>query len=846
MPRIGRIILGLAWLSAGPAALAQSGTAPCRDWPEWRGPLSSGAASAGWQLVESLDKARLAWTSDPVGLSGCGHGSPDHLATGFCDPVIVGGRVYLFWFERSGQAQVQWERIEHSKSFGMRLIDQAYRDANEVAAQKEFNADDVFVCLDAATGRTIWKRCFHQRGFNHRKVYSPLCVPCVRDGRLYGLGSAGSVYCLDAATGKPLWQSDVGKAAEQFEQMREMCRRSGARGVEPAGFNHGVTVAEGVVVVGDSGSPLGGRGSNPRRGEAGLVGLDGRTGRRLWHVPDCLHRWGTPARWRHDGREYILAAGRQRMVAVEPRTGKVLWELPGQISDSVTLAVSGDHVVVNTNKTKDPTGDGPTCYSIDLNGARKLWTLPPAGDLFICHVGAVIMGPHAYVRTSAGLACVELATGKLLGTTGPFGHAYSGYVGGDGLLFDMRLRACRAYPDFKMLDGQLPGSPQFGFIQSPAYADGRVYLRGRTNIYCYDFRKDAQPTPAAPRNGRDEARPSTATALAEKVQSSDWLARVAAAEMLRATGPKATLAAAPVLRRLLAAAIAARDWGDTELLLETLLAVDRPSAAAAAGDLARLLDAQDYSSTMLACHGLAMLGPDAAPAVASLAKLLKAEPADLAVAAARTLCAIGPKAAATAPKLLALLDAQDEELSYHALKALLHVGPPKQALGDLIDRAVRHPWVGNKADHCVLPRYTSYAVCLLSLLGRDDVPLLLSKARQLLDSRANFRGLPSGDVVADYMSALEIMEAAYVIDPGALKAAQAVVEATIAGTKGRNLGEAGGRLKLLQMELAGSIDIRDPWGYAKMQAESAARKARELKELKKNAPTRPPATNVLE
>jgi outer membrane protein assembly factor BamB len=754
------------------AALAAMPSPSRADWPEWRGPSCSGAASSGCELVDSLDKARLAWKSEPVGLSGCGHGSPDHLATGFCDPVIAGGRVYLFWFERSGEGRVEWERIAHSRSFGMRLIREAYRDPNEVDGQSRYNADDVILCLDAATGRPLWKRVFRERGFNHRKVYSPLCVPAVSGGRLYALGSAGSVYCLDAVTGKSVWRSDVGKAAEQFEQMRELCARTGVRGFEPMAFNHAVSVIDGVVVVGDSGSPLGGRGGDARERDAGMVGLDAATGRRLWQVPHCLHRWGMPGRWRHQGREYAVAACGTRMVALAPPTGKVLWELAGPVSDSVTLAISGDYVVVNTNKTKDPKGDGPTCYRLGLEGATKLWSLPPAGSLFICHVGAAILGEHAYVLTSDGLQCVELAGGKVLGAIRPFGHAYSGYAGGDGMLWDPKLKAVGAWPNFRPLDGQLPDAPTTGFIHSPAYADGRVYLRGRTNIYCYDFRKNAA---AATPGG----------------------------------APPATMPAA----------------------------ADAPEPIPPVPQLIALLNRGDYASVMRACDALETLKSDAAPAVPALAALLKADQPALAVA--KTLCAIGPKAAQAVPTLLALAKGDNEELAYHALKAVMHVGPPKDLMGELIDLVVKHPWMGDKVDGAVLPGYSSYVACLLSLGGPDAVGLLLAKAQANFDKSAKMRGLPSGDLIGDYMAGANMITAACMADPKAKADVRKMVEAVMEANKGKNLATAGQRLRLIQMDLAGTIDLKDPWGVAKVRADSEAKKAAEQQELKAKAPKTP-------
>ena len=117
-----------------------------------------------------------------------------------------------------------------------------------------------------------------------------------------------------------------------------------------------------------------GEGAAPvaKRGAVGMVGLDADTGRRLWTIPNCLDKVGSPAIWRHGEKAYFLAAG-ERMIAVEPKTGKILWTIGGpddRITDGCASAVSGDFVVVNKNMAKQthkklgPQHRGPSCYRL--------------------------------------------------------------------------------------------------------------------------------------------------------------------------------------------------------------------------------------------------------------------------------------------------------------------------------------------------------------------------------------------------------------------------------------------------------------------------------------------------
>ena len=94
-------ILGLIALltPGGPAGAGErSGTA---DWLSWRGD-GSGASHSGAEMVDSLDEAKLAWQSEPAGLSGCMYpgGNP---GTGWCDPIIADGRVFCTGSRAAGR-----------------------------------------------------------------------------------------------------------------------------------------------------------------------------------------------------------------------------------------------------------------------------------------------------------------------------------------------------------------------------------------------------------------------------------------------------------------------------------------------------------------------------------------------------------------------------------------------------------------------------------------------------------------------------------------------------------------------------------------------------------------------
>src|SRR5262245_5076142 len=75
--------------------------------------------------------------------------------------------------------------------------------------QEQRGESEAVVCLDAATGRTLWS---HPDAARHEDVQGgagPRATPTFAEGRLFALGATGILNCLDAGTGDRLWSRDI-------------------------------------------------------------------------------------------------------------------------------------------------------------------------------------------------------------------------------------------------------------------------------------------------------------------------------------------------------------------------------------------------------------------------------------------------------------------------------------------------------------------------------------------------------------------------------------------------------------------------------------------------------------
>jgi outer membrane protein assembly factor BamB len=338
------------------------------------------------------------------------------------------------------------------------------------------DTDDTMLCLEAATGRTLWKTAFKERGLNFNGGAGPHMTPCFAEGRVFGVGSAGAIHALDAGTGAVLWESTVGPEAERAEQLRRDCHAKRLMPVVNLDFCGTPLCVDGVLACNDN--------------AGGMVGLDAATGRRRWGpVTNCLRKTGSPVVWRHDGTNYLIAVW-DRAVCVAPRTGQVVWEIAEGASSESTPAVSGD-ILVTGGGGKGQTG--LTGFRMSPAGATRLWH---ADGKWNGHVTSpLIHNGHAYCFGGGGDAvCIEIATGQVAGTASFYSvRTCSSFVGMDGRVIRPHLYNKLLFYDanarnFRQL-GDLWVAPSYAECTTPAVSDGRMFFRGKDCVYAYDLRR---------------------------------------------------------------------------------------------------------------------------------------------------------------------------------------------------------------------------------------------------------------------------------------------------------------------------------------------------------------------
>lgn len=484
---------GVCLAGAG-AAENKSGSPEAADWPQFLGPNHDGVVGGGTKLLDSWPKTgpKLLWKSDAL---------PEAPTWGIGSPVVSGGKVYTFscvFQPQSGVtpidaemvASLQDKKAGHEKDMEWITANQGkevktYHEFERMLRARWYNythghwcarellkhaktlfdkgqkAVETFICLDAVTGKELWRKevvvsCPPAPAYEG-EGYGFSGVPAVCKDKAYFAGAC-ALYCVDTKqNGAVVWQVK--------------CEGS-----------HGAPIVLNDVVYLMSKE---------------LAAFDAATGKELWRRPEIKSDYSTPGVWNQNGKTYLLCScygyrgpDPVMIYCVDAKDGKIAWKLnAGTHSVRATPVTSGDIMVLR--------GGGSTeAYRISPEKTEKLWTAQ-AGD----HASTpVIFGDAVYCCTraySSRLVCVlNLKTGAILcSQDGRASTTSSSPALADGKIFIMDssggLYGFKATPD---------KYEEVGYVQSgaarcssPAVAGGKLYLRLKDGVACYDLTAAGNP-----------------------------------------------------------------------------------------------------------------------------------------------------------------------------------------------------------------------------------------------------------------------------------------------------------------------------------------------------------------
>ena len=296
-------------------------------------------------------------------------------------------------------------------------------------------ADDVVMCLDAATGSELWR--FKAPGFPSGRASSS--TPAVVDGKVYAALSE-KLYCLEAEGGKVVWEQAL----------------AGKKGPASSPL-----VLEGKVYLLQN----------------SLTAWDAATGAELWKNAEVKGSNSSPVAWK----QLIVANSQGQVVATDRETGKTVWAVPG--GGDATPAVVGDTLVVTS------TLDGKNLIAYDLSdtGAKERWSYGFLAQRY--SASPIVHEGYVYHLCSDRHLCLDLATGAVKWDRQAQSSISSPLLAdGKLLVYENRggfISLLRAGSD----SYEVVGKAKVGalYCASPALVGKTLYLRTAKSVAAYQF-----------------------------------------------------------------------------------------------------------------------------------------------------------------------------------------------------------------------------------------------------------------------------------------------------------------------------------------------------------------------
>jgi outer membrane protein assembly factor BamB len=380
------------------------------DWPCWRGPDHNGISKeTHWKDAWPTSGPPIVWRAN--------------VGTGFSAVVISNGRLFTLG--------------------------------------NTADKDCVF-CLDALTGKEIWKHSYDAPTDPKAFEGGPTASPAVDGDRVYTLSRQGDLFCFEAASGKVVWNKNIATDTDQR--------------VPGWGLSGSPIVHEELLLL--------------NVGDAGLA-LDKMTGKVVWSSERKDAGYSSPMPFRRGGECFAIVSSEDAYSAVNVRTGKVLWHIDWPTRYGVNAAdpiVHGDEVLISSGYNK-----GTALFPMTPGEPKPVWK----NKVLRTQINSAVLidgfvyGIDGDSGAKAKLTSVEWKTGTVKWSEASVG--FGSLTAADGKLIVLSdegvMMIAPASPEkfvpsakAKVLDGKC--------WTVPVLANGRVYCRNAAgDLVCVDLNR---------------------------------------------------------------------------------------------------------------------------------------------------------------------------------------------------------------------------------------------------------------------------------------------------------------------------------------------------------------------
>jgi outer membrane protein assembly factor BamB len=228
--------------------------------------------------------------------------------------------------------------------------------ANKIYLNTRQGDQEVILCLDAATGKELWKNSYAAiavTGPSASQHPGPRGTPAVSNGKIVTFGASGILSCLDASTGKLVW------------------RKENPTNAFPAFFTGtSPLIVDGMCII-----HLG------KKDDGQVIAYDLNSGNEKWKWAGEGPSYSSPSVMTIDGKKLLIVITEKNIMALGLTDGKQLWQIATPVQqrfyNCVSPYIDGQNIYLSGQ------GTGTKAIRVEKSGneyvTKELWSNTEVG-----------------------------------------------------------------------------------------------------------------------------------------------------------------------------------------------------------------------------------------------------------------------------------------------------------------------------------------------------------------------------------------------------------------------------------------------------------------------------------
>lgn len=408
------------------------------NWPQWRGPLATGAAEKGNPPVIFSETKNLKWKTP---IPGKGHATP----------VVWGNNIIVQTAVPTTEKGDTTLKSEASRMPG---------------TSTNFIQEYKVILVDKETGKINWEKTVASEmpiEDTHKLGSWASNSPCTDGKNIYAYFGSRGIFCLDFE-GNILWQKDFG----QIQKVMNF-----GEGESPFLYK------DRIFIQWDS------------EDKSFMVALDKNTGEEVWRVDrDEKSSWATPFAVEINGNIQVITCATNQVRSYNYYTGEILWTSSGLTRNVIPNPVYADGILYVMSGFR-----GNALQAIDLSKASGditgsdaiLWTYNQDTPYTPCPL--LMDGKLYFLRANNGeLTCLDAKTGKVYYSKEKLegiGNLYSSPSGIGDRFYIAAENICLVVKAGEKFEIMSSNELNDNFHASPVIIDNKLILRGFDSLYCF-------------------------------------------------------------------------------------------------------------------------------------------------------------------------------------------------------------------------------------------------------------------------------------------------------------------------------------------------------------------------